>query len=1297
MFSILKQRTIAIYHILTTRKPHLGAFIFISILFLGGYLLAGVYASNTGHLSVLSPQIANAAPADPPATPKPATDAGAGQNSSTDGVGYFMTAVIKLLLYGASLMLKLAIFCLAFIIQIAGYNGYLNSTAVNIGWVMVRDITNMFFVIILLLVAFGTILGLEQYEWKKMLVKFFFAAVLVNFSRIICGVIIDVGQVVMITFVNGIAATAGGNLINAFSMDQIMGLSANADSAAISNTGQIFTAALGAIIFSSIILAMMLVFVFMLLSRMIVLWILIVLSPFAFVLSVIPQTQKYASQWWSEFGNHVVVGPAVVFFLWLSFAVVGGGKINDEIAANSAVPNKTNGGQDAAGISGAMDWNSMSSFAIAIGILLVGAKTSQSLGTVGGSAMSKATDFGKKVAMVASGAAVGMWAGSKVKQGAVGAARLAGKGLYAATLSNTVAQTKMWGERQLEGYRSWRAGGPKPKMKVDAKGNEVQERDANGALVFEDEDQRKGGLLTTYLKGRQESLLKSEKLLEKVKNQRTVREDLVKTRAGAMPTYLFQKMEGANIHDLDRMEQGQLEAEKERSAAKTSQFKAEGRALILSADRFKAGKWESKDKMGDKYKGTMAEQVTTHKEKASAVEAQIKSLFAVATTSNGNVKKAINAKIKAEMKAEVDVKQADLQSGGMKLHYLQAGGAALLARKTEIEAREKEEHAVIEAVQKGAASTFAKTHPSAKHIFDTQKEAELKSKVFAGDIAEAESDAEMRVKSLDTGKDLVSQINLSEQAKKAADDFIKILKDEDLKIQFNKAGEAIAEAAKNGPAALDKLAEDDIYVRAMKMSKKSAHEGEVLGIVQKEAESMAEGEYVDKGIRGFATPSAAFVSVAKKTSDDLNSLNNAALGKALTDNMFFIADDEGTGENGNSDISKRAALYGTISKVNSECYIDDTMGIMAAELSDLYNEEFVAKMQKENPEQLAKMQKRKAIFVDRLGMLSEETDKDGKKYIKGTSNSKSSAIMQNYAVTGGNLDLMDKHAQVEQTMISAKKNGVDLSYADAMTSTLGEDGAKAFAGQMRKYDTLLKDATSSFKNGALAGGHIQLGGHQKFDEKLGFHRMSTNAEAADIMESEVRKRGSKAGYQMHSVGDLNTGTNVLEKVDARAYGNTIGKVTSHLEAKNIQDRTVDVLMGYRPSETKQMDGEHGVLGGSEAGIIEKFGSIENFLKEVVVPQLAAGPQAFALMAQRKFGNVDKVGAENGALKLQIGDKIVANSLSDLITQVQDLLGNQVGDMAEALEASKKQAEALQKNIGRAAKSNKKEGDSDEVS
>lgn len=333
-------------------------------------------------------------------------------------------AISSFCLMIATLFLKLTIFVLTFIIQIAAYNGYLDSTAVNYGWVMVRDVTNMCFVVILLLIAFGTILGLEQYEWKKMMVKFVLAAILVNFSRVICGVIIDVGQVVMVTFINGVAATAGGNLITMFNADKIMSLTGDGKSI---NDSEILMAAVAAVGFSAMMLGTMFVFLIMLMGRMLTLWVLIVLSPLAFVLSVIPQTQKYASEWWQNFGNNVISGPVIAFFLWLSFVTVGGGNINNEISGASQTDVKitdTNEadkiGQESAGISSAMSWSKMANFAIAIGMLLVGAKTAQQLGVAGGSMMSKVTDFAKKATALATGAAAGKWLYGK--KGAIGKA-----------------------------------------------------------------------------------------------------------------------------------------------------------------------------------------------------------------------------------------------------------------------------------------------------------------------------------------------------------------------------------------------------------------------------------------------------------------------------------------------------------------------------------------------------------------------------------------------------------------------------------------------------------------------------------------------------------------------------------------------------------------------------------------------------------------------------------------------------------------------------------------------------------
>ena len=373
-----------------------------------------------------------------------------------DGMINFIIGIIMAM---AGWFIKLTFFILKFVIEVGGYNGFIDSPAVTVGWVMVRDITNMFFVVVLLIISFGTILGLEQYEYKKLLVKLLMAAVIVNFSRIICGIIIDVAQVVMITFINGIAATASGNMTTMFGVGDIFTLSQNDNlsSQGFSGTGEMFLAAVASITFAAIMMVTMLTFLFLMLARMITLWILIVLSPFAFVLNVLPQTQKYAGQWWSEFGGNVVAGPIIAFFLWLSFVTVGAGNARDHIAQdnpNSFGEGSTNPKETSTGITKIMTWEKMANFAIAIGMLLAGAKMAQQLGAAGGSMMGKAGEFGKKVAMIASGATAARWAGRGVVAGGKKAGAY-GLGLAAAPFKRAgrgikAEASKMWTKGWVE-------------------------------------------------------------------------------------------------------------------------------------------------------------------------------------------------------------------------------------------------------------------------------------------------------------------------------------------------------------------------------------------------------------------------------------------------------------------------------------------------------------------------------------------------------------------------------------------------------------------------------------------------------------------------------------------------------------------------------------------------------------------------------------------------------------------------------------------------------------------------------
>jgi hypothetical protein len=354
---------------------------------------------------------------------------------------WFIRTLARLLLTMARLLLKVSIFIVSFIIEISAYNGFLSSTPVNIGWTVVLNVTNMFFVVILLIIAFGTILGIEQYEWKKLLPKFFFAAVLINFSRTICGLLIDASQVFMSAFTNAVAATAGTFYINGFGLDKLEKFNNNIGPGDMVATG-IFSAAMAAAAFAALITCAFGAYLFILLGRVVRLWILIILSPLAFVLSVLPKTQSMASQWWSELGDNLVTGPIIMFFLWLALLSAGSGNLGSHIANYSNIPEdskiksgdtNTIDSQDnfitskqdtekqkaqSAGLTDILVWDNMAKFIIGIALLFAGAQVASKIGGSSGNLMAAGLNFGKRVATIASGVAVGQWLYGKASSGA---------------------------------------------------------------------------------------------------------------------------------------------------------------------------------------------------------------------------------------------------------------------------------------------------------------------------------------------------------------------------------------------------------------------------------------------------------------------------------------------------------------------------------------------------------------------------------------------------------------------------------------------------------------------------------------------------------------------------------------------------------------------------------------------------------------------------------------------------------------------------------------------------------------
>ncbi len=240
-------------------------------------------------------------------------------------------------------IIALVTYCL---IAVANYNDFSTSIAISTGWVVLRDVANMFFIIIFLVIAFGTMLGEDiapQYHYKKTLIRFIMMAILINFSKTIAGFVIDIGQVIMMTFVNGFSAAAGGNFLEVM---QIRELTAMTTYQGVEiGTIDIVGGLLLAMVVALVSLICMVVLTMILVARVVALWLLVVVSPLAFFAAAVPMNsiQKFYSQWWGMLVQNVMVGPLLAFFIWLSLAVVSNSAFNTEMekVAAGATAEKT--------------------------------------------------------------------------------------------------------------------------------------------------------------------------------------------------------------------------------------------------------------------------------------------------------------------------------------------------------------------------------------------------------------------------------------------------------------------------------------------------------------------------------------------------------------------------------------------------------------------------------------------------------------------------------------------------------------------------------------------------------------------------------------------------------------------------------------------------------------------------------------------------------------------------------------------------------------------------------------------
>lgn len=202
-------------------------------------------------------------------------------------------------------------------------------------WEIVRDIVNLTFILILIIMAFGTIFQVKEYTYKEMFGPFLISAILINFSFAIGQYLIDLSNGLAHVFFDTIREATGGDITTIFDF----GLSSNVTAApeatswakgfidytitAFSEvpTATVLKHASSAVLSALFILvgnfALSVILIFAL-ARWVALWLLMIASPAAWVAYALPGHMKsFWKMWWKAFMGWNFFIPIYAFFLML--------------------------------------------------------------------------------------------------------------------------------------------------------------------------------------------------------------------------------------------------------------------------------------------------------------------------------------------------------------------------------------------------------------------------------------------------------------------------------------------------------------------------------------------------------------------------------------------------------------------------------------------------------------------------------------------------------------------------------------------------------------------------------------------------------------------------------------------------------------------------------------------------------------------------------------------------------------------------------------------------------------------
>ncbi|MDD5626723.1 MAG: hypothetical protein PHW01_01760 [Patescibacteria group bacterium] len=194
---------------------------------------------------------------------------------------------------------------------------------VDLVWRFLRDFSNMFFIVVLLYIAFCTVLGIQERSLKKMLPGFLAGVVLINFSKVLCGVAVDFSQILSDIFLNlnpnKIAPIKA--LFGAAGLGGLFGVDRLAGSTDFTTLASVLGAQILMILY---MLSAVIVYgatALLLAVRIVVLLLMTAISPLIYLAMAVGQ-KKIVSGFWNTFLRTAFFAPVMIFCITLSVIVL---------------------------------------------------------------------------------------------------------------------------------------------------------------------------------------------------------------------------------------------------------------------------------------------------------------------------------------------------------------------------------------------------------------------------------------------------------------------------------------------------------------------------------------------------------------------------------------------------------------------------------------------------------------------------------------------------------------------------------------------------------------------------------------------------------------------------------------------------------------------------------------------------------------------------------------------------------------------------------------------------------------